>query len=108
MMPTRFSRSSTSGFRILEARILGARAAIGEWISQDNPARAASFVDELEDACRGLLDFPQAFPVSVCKDGRVIRRRVHGDYLIPYEALVDRVLIAAVVHGARDLDATLN
>ena len=82
--------------------------AIGEWIGQDNPARAASFVDELEDACRGLLDFPQAFPVSVCKDGRVIRKRVHSDYLIPYEALVDRVLIAAVIHGARDLDTTLN
>jgi plasmid stabilization system protein ParE len=82
--------------------------AIGEWIGQDNPARAASFVDELEDACRGLLDFPQAFPVSVRKDGRVIRKRVHGDYLILYEALADRVVIAAVIHGARDLDTALN
>jgi plasmid stabilization system protein ParE len=44
----------------------------------------------------------------VCKDGRVIRKRVQGDYLIPYEALVDRVIIAAVIHGARDLDTALN
>ena len=82
--------------------------AIGEWIRQDNPKRATTFIDELERACRGVLEFPQAFPVSVRKDGRVIRKRVHGDYLIFYEVFADRVVIAAVIHGARDLDAALN
>ncbi|MGN6269723.1 MAG: type II toxin-antitoxin system RelE/ParE family toxin [Sphingomonas sp.] len=82
--------------------------AIGEWIRQDNPERATTFVDELERACRGLLEFPQAFPVSVRKDGRVIRKRVHGDYLIFYEIFAERVVVAAVIHGARDLDTVLN
>jgi len=44
----------------------------------------------------------------VRKDGRVIRKRVHGDYPILYEALADRIIIAAVIHGARDLDAARN
>lgn len=82
--------------------------AIGEWIREDNPERAASFVDEIEKACLGILDFPQAFPVSARRDGRIIRKRVHGDYLILYEVFPDRVVIAAVIHGARDLDAALN
>jgi plasmid stabilization system protein ParE len=87
------------------ARALRHLIAIGEWIRQDNPERAISFVNEIERACHGLLDFPQAFPVSVRRDGRVIRKRVHGDYLILYEALADRIIVAAVIHGARDLDA---
>jgi plasmid stabilization system protein ParE len=82
--------------------------AIGEWIRQDNPKRATTFVDELEKACRGLLEFPHAFPVSVRKDGRIIRKRVHGNYLILYEVFADRVVIAAVIRGARDLDTVLN
>jgi plasmid stabilization system protein ParE len=55
-----------------------------------------------------LLDFPQAFPVSVRRDGRVIRKRVHGDYLILYEVFADRVVVAAIIHGARDRDTALN
>lgn len=82
--------------------------AIGEWIRQDNPERAASFVAELEAACRGLLDFPQAFPVGFRRNGRVLRKRVHDDYLILYEVFTDRVAVAAIIHGARDLDAALN
>jgi toxin ParE1/3/4 len=82
--------------------------AIGEWIGQDNPERATTFVNELDRACRGLLEFPQAFPVSVRKDGRVIRKCVHGDNLIFYEIFAERVVVAAVIHGARDLDTVLN
>jgi plasmid stabilization system protein ParE len=82
--------------------------AIGEWIRQDNPDRAARFIDEIEKACLGILDFPLAFPVSLRRNGRIVRKRVHGDYLILYEVFPDRVVIAAVIHGARDLDAALN
>ena len=82
--------------------------AIGEWIGEDNPARALTFIDEIEQVCRALLDFPNAFPVGVRRDGRVIRKRVHGDYLILYEVLAGRVIIAAVIHGARDLDDALD
>ncbi|MGN6278064.1 MAG: type II toxin-antitoxin system RelE/ParE family toxin [Sphingomonas sp.] len=81
--------------------------AIGEWIREDNPKRAITFIDEIEWACRELIDFPNAFPVGVRRDGRVLRKRVHGDYLILYEVFADRVVIAAVIHGARDLDAAL-
>ena len=72
-----------------------------EWISRDNPVRAISFVDELEKDCRALLDYPEAFPIAYRDSRRVLRKRVHGAYLILYEALRDRIVIATVVHGAR-------
>ena len=82
--------------------------AIGEWIRRDDPERAATFVEELETACRDLLDFPQAFPIAFSRGGRLLRKRVHGDYPILYEVFADRLVVAAIIHGARDLDAALN
>ena len=36
---------------------------IGDYIADDNPVRALSFVDELEEACKGLLEAPLRFPL---------------------------------------------
>ena len=32
-------------------------------IARDNPNRAATFVDELQEKCRQLVDIPEAFPL---------------------------------------------
>lgn len=34
---------------------------IGDFIAQDNPARAVTFVRELQEQCQRLLVFPEAY-----------------------------------------------
>jgi toxin ParE1/3/4 len=79
---------------------------IGEWIERDSPARAATFVDELHDACMQLGEMPKAFPLIPEKPRSGIRKRVYGDYLIFY-IVEDRVEVIHVMHGARDYTRVL-
>ncbi len=37
--------------------------AIGDYIAQDNPARALSFVREHSRSCMSLADMPEAWPI---------------------------------------------
>ncbi|HMG46450.1 MAG TPA: type II toxin-antitoxin system RelE/ParE family toxin [Allosphingosinicella sp.] len=76
--------------------------AIGDWIAEDDPGRAASFVVELRERCLSLTDKPNRFPVARRTGGHVFRKLVHRDYLIFYRVLADRVDIVHVLHGARD------
>lgn len=82
---------------------------IGDYIAQDNPARAVSFVQELRDKCLSLGDTPLAFPLVPRYEAQAVRRRVHGNYLIFYrvEADRDRVVVLHVLHGAMDYAAIL-
>jgi plasmid stabilization system protein ParE len=48
---------------------------IGDYIARDNPTRALSFVDELEEACKGLLDAPLRVPL-IQELTRGYRRRI--------------------------------
>jgi len=75
---------------------------IGRYIAMDNPARADSFVDELERKCLDLGERPLAWPSMSQSKDRQIRRRVHGEYLIFYRVNDDRVEVVRVLHGARD------
>lgn len=74
---------------------------IADWIAADNPARAMSFVDELQDRCFGLAAQSRRFPV-VCETWRgPLHKMTHAGYLVFY--LVGRsVEIVRVVHGSRD------
>jgi toxin ParE1/3/4 len=78
---------------------------VRDWIARDNPERANSYVEELIDACEGLAEFPNRFPLARFRSRRPIRQRPYGNYLILYEVAADHVEIVGVVHGARDLDA---
>lgn len=78
-------------------------AHIADWIGQDDPKRAQSFVEELRTACRELGDFPRAYP-AFPRFGPMSRRRVHGNYLMIYDVEPDFVTIVAVIHGARNID----
>ncbi|WP_210207923.1 type II toxin-antitoxin system RelE/ParE family toxin [Bosea caraganae] len=80
---------------------------IGRHIAKDTPARADSFVDELERKCLGLGERPLAWPVMPQSKGRQIRRRAHGDYLIFYRIGEDHVEVVRVLHSARDYAAWL-
>jgi addiction module RelE/StbE family toxin len=80
---------------------------IAEWIGRDNPDRAISFIDELLVRCRSLAEHADRFPVYRELRGITVRKMSHRDYVILYVRLGDRVEVAHIVHGARDLEALL-
>jgi toxin ParE1/3/4 len=80
---------------------------IGEYISQDNPKRALSYVRELREHCRRIAGKPRQHRPRE-EFGAGVRGAVHGSYLILYTHRDDGlVVIERVVHGARDLDELL-
>lgn len=81
---------------------------IGDYIGQDNPGRALTFVRELREHCRRLAAQPRLHRLRE-EFGPGVRGTVHGAYLILYTHRDDgSVVIERVVHGARDLDQTLD
>ncbi len=89
----------------LTAEAEGDLERIGDYIAQDNPGRALSFVLELREKCMSLANMHDMFPV-VPRYG--IRRRVHGNYMIFYRVETNRVLIVHILHGAMDYTAILH
>ena len=80
---------------------------IGLSIKQDNPVRAASFVDELYRSCEATGHMPYAAPLLQNHENSDIRRRVHGNYLIFYRIAPQAVEILRVLHGAREYEQLL-
>jgi toxin ParE1/3/4 len=73
---------------------------IGDYIARDNPARAISFLDELETQCRKIAEMPLAFPTrDDVSPG--LRMAVYDRYLIFFQVSEDTVRIERVIHGAR-------
>ena len=81
--------------------------AIGDYIAQDNPVRALSFLRELYRNCLELADMPEAWPVIPRYEHQGVRRRVHGRYLIFYRVAEGRITILHVLNGAMDVEAIL-
>jgi len=76
--------------------------AIGRYIAEDDPARAESFLAELEAKARQAAERPLSFPArDDISPG--LRAAVHGRYLLFFRDLADEVRIVRVLHGARDL-----
>lgn len=73
---------------------------IGDYIARENPARAETFVDEIERSCLGIGDAPRAYPLVARYEQSGVRRRVHGNYLIFFRIDADAVIILHVLHGA--------
>ncbi len=71
---------------------------IGDWIAQDNPRRAVSYVSELRAMAHSLKNLPNRYPATGA-DPR-LRRAPSGAYNIHYVVLGDRVLIWRIVHSA--------
>ncbi|MCP1470996.1 plasmid stabilization system protein ParE [Sphingobium sp. OAS761] len=92
---------------VLTAEALGDLERIGDYIAQDNPNRARSFVAELLAKARGLRDLPEGFPLVPRYAHLGIRRRVHGSYLIFYRIEAQQISILHILHGARDYEALL-
>jgi toxin ParE1/3/4 len=76
---------------------------IGIYIAQDNPKRALSFIDELEEACDRL---GQAAGVGTARPelGKDMRVLPHVRYLIFYRQHEREVRVERILHGSRDID----
>ena len=74
---------------------------IALYIAADNPARAFSFVEELEDACNALAEQALRFATLDGFETMGYRRRPYGRYSIIYaprdaEIIVLRILASSV------------
>ena len=82
-------------------------AKIGEWIAEESPEQAFSFVRELEEHCARLVEMPRAYALVRRHESSGVRRAPHGDYLIFYRVTADAVEILHILHGARDYESML-
>jgi toxin ParE1/3/4 len=77
-------------------------ADIGAYIAKDNPKRARSFVDELENRCAGLTEYPETGRPrpELAAD---LRSKPHGRYVIFYTPGDEVVRVERLLQGARDV-----
>ncbi|MGX5669018.1 type II toxin-antitoxin system RelE/ParE family toxin [Rhizobium daejeonense] len=80
---------------------------IADYIAQDNPRRALSFIRELRSKCEDLVESPDGFVLFPRHEHHGIRRRVHGNCLIFYRVETAKVVIVHILHGATEYGATL-
>ncbi len=73
---------------------------IGDYIAQDNPHRAATFIDEIRSPFEAISRMPLAYAERPEIDPGV-RACVHGSYVIFFYVNDATVEIARVLHGAR-------
>ncbi len=75
---------------------------IGDFIAQDNPGRALSFLAEIEARMRQAAETPESFPArDDVREG--LRSARHGRYLIFFLDTGVEVQVVRVLHSARDL-----
>jgi toxin ParE1/3/4 len=75
---------------------------IANFIAEDNPTRAISYLREMREHCRGLVAFPEARPLRPAL-GEGVRVSVFGAYVVLYVVHDALLEIRRVIHGARDL-----
>lgn len=80
--------------------------AIGDYIAEDNPTRAVSFIAELRNQCAKIAKAPLAYRARPDL-GEGLRSCAHGNYAIFFTASKARLTIVRVLHGAMDIPAHL-
>lgn len=77
---------------------------IGDYIAEDNPGRAVSFIVELRAQCEKIAKAPQAY-LARPELAEGLRSCAHGNYVIFFVATKARLTIVRVLHGAMDIPA---
>jgi len=80
---------------------------IADFIAKDSPFYAASFVREIRDVSRTLNQFSVRGHIVPEIAQSNIREIVIGKYRLIYSIEKSRVVILALIHGARDLSGLL-
>lgn len=79
---------------------------IGDFVAQDNPGRALSFLAEIEAKMHQAAERAESFPAR--DDVRKgLRSAQHGRYLIFFFDAGAEIQVVRVLHGARDLPRVL-
>ncbi|HEX8485794.1 type II toxin-antitoxin system RelE/ParE family toxin [Sphingomonas sp.] len=76
-------------------------SALRYWIAEDNPERADTFLDELDQRIASLEHWSKRFPIAYASRHGPVRRLVHRGYRILYLVWADRVEVLHVHHGSR-------
>ncbi len=80
---------------------------IGDYLRQEAPRRASSFVKELVAKARNIGRTPYGFQLVERYAHRGVRRRPHRTYVIFYRVEDRQVSIIHILHGARDYESIL-
>jgi toxin ParE1/3/4 len=75
---------------------------IGDYIAEDNPSRALSFVQALRVRCNEIAHFPEAVPARP-ELGPGLRMAPFWRYLIFYTYNPEQIRIERIIHGTSDL-----
>lgn len=73
---------------------------VGDFIAQDNPGRAITFVIELKMFCLNLKDWPRGY-VQVEGLSQGLRRAPYGNYSIFYRVTDENIRVSRILHSAR-------
>jgi len=78
-------------------------AAIRDHIAKDSPYYARQFIERIFDAAETLKDHPQIGRPVPEADQDTVRELIFQGYRIIYRTKTDRVQVATVIHGSRNL-----
>lgn len=78
--------------------------AIGDFIAQDNPHRALTFIAELRKQCAKIAASPKTFRLRP-EFGDNIRSFAYGNYMIFFRENPEELCIVRVLHGAMDIES---
>lgn len=79
---------------------------IGDYIAQDNPHRAITFVQDVRAQCAKILLAPQAYRKRQ-ELGKSIRSCAYGNYVVFFTEDGEVLRIIRVLHGAMEITARL-
>jgi toxin ParE1/3/4 len=77
---------------------------IGDYIAEDNPAKAVSFIAELRAQCARIAEAPLTYRARP-ELAEGLRSCAHGNYVIFFTATKARLTIVRVLHGSMDIPA---
>ncbi|ETF03107.1 toxin RelE [Advenella kashmirensis W13003] len=77
---------------------------IGDYIAQESPRRAVSFIAEIRMQCHKIATTPSAYRLrpEIAEESRSCP---HGNYVIFFQPRDADILIVRILHGARDIQA---
>ena len=78
-------------------------AEIWDYVAQDSPENATTFVLALEEQIASLEQFPERCPRIPENEilGTAYRHLIHGSYRTIFRITGSRVIVLRVIHGAR-------
>ena len=77
--------------------------AIGDYIAQDNPHRAITFIAELRSQCAKIASSPKACRLRL-ELGENIRSCAFGNYVIFFQVNMETLCVVRVLHSAMDIE----